>query len=102
MKRLTLVLALVLLPTQALAECAWIRWMTIGSAVNMVHAYTNLAECEGDIRASVEEVKANAKKSGTFVSDLPGTGFFVKIGGEISIYGEKCWPDTVDPRGKKD
>ena len=92
MRRLTLVLVLVLLPSQALAECAWVLYQSVYKTKDapevelvegpkMMSAYATRDECE---KAALE--------------------WFRKINQDPKslIVTFECFPDTIDPRGKKD
>ena len=103
MRRLLLILALVLLPTQALAECAWVMWTTStiplarGDAYEIgwepFLAYTKLDECQQEAASRLNKF---LEREG---AELLGDTALTK-GGEL--YTFRCLPDTIDPRGKKD
>ena len=100
MKRLTLLLALVLLPTQALAECAWVLWVkvyakdmtdpTSGKADHSVEpyfhepsAFATKEECDRKARSIAKLELSMMYRSNVKTLEFPN-----------------CLPDTIDPRGK--
>ncbi len=118
MKRLILLLALLLLlPSQALAECAWVLWYRteFASTVkaswesnDIILAFESLQDCEVELTARVKNLhKERRKKSPEKdVSKIEwmdrGVIRFYNGGKSFLSHTFVCLPDTVDPRGKKD
>ena len=124
MKRLTLVLALVLLPSQALAECAWVVWhetetTPIKSPLRTLRKWElagvldTRQECEATLTKIAGTRELRRETGGLLFETLnvqrgSGTLSYTEL---TTLEGETkemerhtwyCLPDTVDPRGKKD
>ncbi len=101
MKRLTLLLALLLVPSQALAECAWVLWLrNVQQLDHVVKAFASREECvlEQERSLNMFARAEGVKWVGDVVSWLQKT----KDGKEqLQRVRYTCLPDTVDPRGRK-
>ncbi len=124
MKRLTLLLALVLLPSQALAECAWVLWSRISRTVAIPKGLPGEGALRKFRRWSVvkaEETKGDCEGTAKFVLysrygteagraaiddgrlELgPMWAKEVMPDGSVESLMFYCLPDTVDPRGKEE
>jgi len=84
MRRLLLIVALVLLPTAALAECAWVLWIEApGPHYSLSAALPDYQECQ--------------KALDSLMANYGGDGVSINLGGVKAI--AYCLPDTLDPRG---
>ena len=99
MRRLLLIVALVLLPTQVLAECAWIEWVRSGMGETLEEwephrSFESLAECNNHTEKRFRYLASQPKayRTGDMVTWVYGDILM----GEVI----RCLPDTVDPRGK--
>ena len=94
MKRRIIALAatvLFLVPGSALAECAWVLWVTVDSPSGNFQgttepnaAFTTREECDALQKRATPDIEQKLKKQ------FPDG--WVKV---------RCLPDTVDPRGPK-
>lgn len=98
MKRLLLIVALVLLPTAVLAECAWVEWfqVSLGKTVyewDPQRPFETLGECKKEVEQRLRNLasKPGAQRFGDMVTQIVGE---VPMSSTI-----RCLPDTVDPRG---
>ena len=99
MRRLTLVLVLVLLPSQALAECAWVEWVQVTLKTTYEwdpqRSFETLGECKKEVEQRLRNLasKPGAQRFGDMVAETEG--------GIARASIIRCLPDTVDPRGKE-
>ena len=105
MRRLLLILALVLLPSQAFAECAWVVWYTETrtskgdpqtSEWSALEAFENRGECMQQAEAMLRDEEKHPNVSRM----MPDTVVF-EFGKVLWAMTYRCLPDTVDPRGKE-
>ena len=113
------VLALVLAPTTASAECAWVLWMqyerinlTPGKAfdtdgwviVSAVPTYLVCNEAAKQRAERAADQKAGGNLASIELSSLIGGGYGVSTKFNTprgaSILTFRCFPDTVDPRAQ--
>lgn len=92
MKRLLLIVVLALLPTAALADCAWVLW---GEAVSLTAGVGNLWEVFNAFETR-EACMAGALSAQKEAVKLMGTK------DKQTFLRAICLPDTVDPRGKEE
>lgn len=100
MKRLTLLLVLMLLPAQALAECAWVLYVKYFIAQNppvqtpyeIDSAYPTHRECEKHADKSMKIFQEMFQ-----LLDEQNREVWLK---KTGIPKYECFPDTIDPRGK--
>jgi hypothetical protein len=103
---LLVALALVLPPTSASAECAWVLWVDQTTITTIretewspLQGTANVKDCEAERRDMVKfqgtpkDAKDAVKVNGNIVTRPLSSGLL------ISRY--VCLPDTVDPRGPK-
>ena len=99
MRRLLLIVVLVLLPTAALAECAWVLWMEQAYRTfkadewTPIAAYPTYPECQKQVRAKI----AGWLKEGA--TALTGNVVKFQKGDTLLTARVLCLPDTIDPRG---
>ncbi len=109
MKRLTLLLALVLLPSQALAECAWVLWretsfmrgQKIETGITPATGFALRSECIEGLRSERDREAATHEQDAVVTrhDDVFGV---LHPGGWKLVVKYRCLPDTVDPRGKEE
>ena len=102
-----LIFALVLIPTVAWAECAWVLWLGFSQSAEPnfpipIEAYATQDECRVVLTEKVEGWKRIFEaNSGTKVlADDKSVSAYPAQGGLIRVHFV-CLPDTIDPRGPK-
>ncbi len=96
-----LVMGQALIATQVLAECAWIEWERFGMGKTFEEwephrSFESLTECNNHAEKWLRYYASQPKavRNDTIVTWVAGE---VVMGATI-----RCFPDTIDPRGKKE
>src|SRR5262245_22256311 len=84
--------------TSASAECACVLWFYRAGVDSIDSAYPTLAECDRELAAAREVLKADGYKVSGGNAPSPHVAIGNKVGERVSY---RCLPDTIDPRGPK-
>ncbi len=96
-KMVLLVVLLLLLPAQALAECAWVLWGGMGSHWVPVQGYTSRDDCMKDKVGRI--ANATKQRPGGVTSDF---GVTWTEGDRTQTLRVTCLPDTINPLEKEE